>query len=78
MNHLGKRLRALRERARLRREELAARAGVSYGTVVAVESRGSEPKWETVRRLARTLADALDVSEVEVLAELIQEEVTHA
>lgn len=48
------RLRALRERAGLSVDELAARAGLARAAVYKVEA-GSDPKWTTVLKLAEAL-----------------------
>lgn len=75
MTHVGKRLRELRTRAGLKREELAVEAGVSYGVVAMIEaSSTTDPKVSTLRKLARALARRQGKREMEVLAELLEEE----
>lgn len=75
MTHVGKRLRELRTRAGLKREELAVEAGVSYGVVAMIEaSNTTDPKVSTLRKLARALARRQGKREMEVLAELLGEE----
>jgi transcriptional regulator with XRE-family HTH domain len=55
----------LREERGLTQEELASRAGTTFGTVSRVESAKSAPAWWTVRKIA----DALGVSMTELAAE---------
>lgn len=55
---LGRAVRRLREERGLTQEELASRAGTTFGTVNRLESAKSAPAWATVRAFAR----ALDVS----------------
>jgi transcriptional regulator with XRE-family HTH domain len=52
----------LREERGLTQEELASRAGTTFGTVSRVESAKSAPAWWTVRKIA----DALGVSMAEL------------
>ena len=59
---LGRAVRRLREERGLTQEELASRAGTTFGTVSRVESAKSAPAWWTVRKIA----DALGVSIAEL------------
>jgi len=67
---LGRAIRRLREDRGLTQEELASRAGTTFGTVSRLESAKSAPAWATVRALAGALevdlhglADAIDHAE---------------
>jgi len=74
LTHVGKRLRELRVRAGLKREELATAAGVGYGTIAMIEAgRVAAPKFDTIRRLARAIGEKTGKGELEVLGELIGE-----
>jgi transcriptional regulator with XRE-family HTH domain len=55
---LGRAVRRLREERGLTQEELASRAGTTFGTVSRMESAKSAPAWATVR----AVATALDVT----------------
>ena len=57
---IGEAIRLLRYRARLTRDELAPRAGVSAGAVSNYENDVSVPPAATLRRLAIVFADVLD------------------
>jgi transcriptional regulator with XRE-family HTH domain len=48
-------LKALRERSVLSREELAEGAGLNYETVRRIEAGDQEPRPKTIRALARAL-----------------------
>jgi transcriptional regulator with XRE-family HTH domain len=61
---LGRAVRRLREERGLTQEELATRAGTTFGTVSRVESAKGAPAWWTVRKLA----EALGVSMAELAA----------
>jgi transcriptional regulator with XRE-family HTH domain len=61
---LGRAVRRLREERGLTQEELASRAGTTFGTVSRVESAKSAPAWWTVRKIA----EALGVSIAELAA----------
>lgn len=61
---LGRAVRRLREERELTQEELASRAGTTFGTVSRMESAKSAPAWWTVCKIA----DALDVSLTELAA----------
>ena len=61
---LGRAVRRLREERGLTQEELAGRAGTTFGTVSRVESAKSAPAWWTVRKIA----EALGVSIAELAA----------
>jgi transcriptional regulator with XRE-family HTH domain len=61
---LGRAVRRLREERGLTQEELASRAGTTFGTVSRIESAKSAPAWWTVRKIA----DALGVSMAELAA----------
>jgi len=79
LTHVGKRLRDLRVRAGLKREELATAAGVGYGTIAMIEAgRARNPKLDTIRRLARAIGEKTGKNELEVLGELIGEGEVHA
>ncbi|MFZ2112724.1 MAG: helix-turn-helix transcriptional regulator [Solirubrobacteraceae bacterium] len=52
---LGRAVRRLREERGLTQEELASRAGTTFGTVSRVESAKSAPAWWTVRKIAEAL-----------------------
>lgn len=56
--NVGKRLRELRERARVSQRELARKSGQSTGTVSAIELEKASPSVETLKRLL----DALEVT----------------
>jgi transcriptional regulator with XRE-family HTH domain len=61
---LGRAVRRLREERGLTQEELASRAGTTFGTVSRLESAKSAPAWWTVRKVA----EALGVSIAELAA----------
>ena len=63
---LGEALRLLRRRARLSRDDLAARAGLSAGAVSNYENDVSAPPAASLRSIVRVMAMALeqDVSEL--------------
>jgi transcriptional regulator with XRE-family HTH domain len=61
---LGRAVRRLRQERGLTQEELASRAGTTFGTVSRVESAKSAPAWWTVRKIA----EALGVSIAELAA----------
>jgi transcriptional regulator with XRE-family HTH domain len=61
---LRRAVRRLREERGLTQEELASRAGTTFGTVSRVESAKSAPAWWTVRKIA----EALGVSIAELAA----------
>jgi transcriptional regulator with XRE-family HTH domain len=52
---LGRAVRQLREERGLTQEELASRAGTTFGTVNRMESAKSAPAWATVRAIAGAL-----------------------
>jgi transcriptional regulator with XRE-family HTH domain len=56
---LGRAVRRLREERGLTQEELASRAGTTFGTVSRVESAKSAPAWWTVRKIAEALGVSL-------------------
>lgn len=58
---LGEALRLLRHRTRLSRDELARAAGVSAGAISNYENDVSTPPAPTLRRVARALANLMDV-----------------
>jgi transcriptional regulator with XRE-family HTH domain len=60
---IGTQLRAARERALLTQEELAARAAVQPLTISRIETDKVEPRYSTIRKLAK----ALDVDPSELL-----------
>lgn len=55
---LGEAIRQLRNKRSLSQEDLAHAAGVTTGTISAIERGNSNPTWGTVKRIAK----ALDVS----------------
>jgi transcriptional regulator with XRE-family HTH domain len=57
-------LRRLREARGLTQEQLAHDAGITMGTLSKIETTAAAPAWATVRQIA----DALDVSLVELAA----------
>ncbi len=52
---IGTELRAARERALLTQEELAARAEVQPLTISRIETDKVEPRYSTIRKLAKAL-----------------------
>jgi transcriptional regulator with XRE-family HTH domain len=60
---IGKQLRAARERALLTQGELGARAGVQPLTISRIETDKVEPRYRTIRKIAK----ALDVDPAELL-----------
>lgn len=56
---LGRAVRRLREERGLTQEELASRAGTTFGTVSRMESAKSAPAWATVRAVATALGVTL-------------------
>jgi XRE family transcriptional regulator, regulator of sulfur utilization len=56
---LGRAVRRLREERGLTQEELASRAGTTFGTVSRMESAKSAPAWATVRAIATALGVTL-------------------
>jgi transcriptional regulator with XRE-family HTH domain len=64
---LGKAVRHLREEAKLTREDLAERAGLSVAELSRIEGGDDDPVWGDIRRVAA----GLDVS-LEELAELAE------
>ena len=52
---IGTQLRAAREQALLTQEELAARAEVQPLTISRIETDKVEPRYSTIRKLARAL-----------------------
>lgn len=48
-------LRALRERCLMTQEELASKAGVSPTTIVQIEAGRVEPRFATIKKLAKAL-----------------------
>lgn len=67
---LGEALRLLRNRARLRRDQLAAAAGVSAGAVSNYENDVSAPSAAALRRVSNSLAEHLGVDAAGLWAEL--------
>ena len=51
----GERLRQLRRERLLTQRQLAKRAGISLSTVVNLERSHTEPRFETIRRIAAAL-----------------------
>ncbi|MHB1539002.1 MAG: helix-turn-helix domain-containing protein [Solirubrobacteraceae bacterium] len=66
---LGRAVRRLREGRKLTQEELASRAGVTFGTVSRLESAKSAPAWATVRNIAAALGVPLAELSAEVEAQ---------
>lgn len=56
---LGRRIRQLRETARVTQEELSAAAGVGRITLVRIETGQQSPRYETLAALARALGRPL-------------------
>jgi transcriptional regulator with XRE-family HTH domain len=52
---IGTQLRAARERALLTQQELAARANLQPLTISRIETDKVEPRYSTIRKLARAL-----------------------
>jgi transcriptional regulator with XRE-family HTH domain len=52
---IGTQLRAARERALLTQEELGTRAGVQPLTISRIETEKVEPRYSTIRKLAKAL-----------------------
>jgi len=52
---IGTQLRAARERALLTQEELGTRAGVQPLTISRIETDKVEPRYSTIRKLAKAL-----------------------
>jgi transcriptional regulator with XRE-family HTH domain len=67
---LGEAIRQLRNKRGLSQEDLAHAAGVTTGTISAIERGNSNPTWGTVKSIAK----ALDVSvpELAKLAEKLE------
>jgi transcriptional regulator with XRE-family HTH domain len=55
MHKISTQLRAARERALLTQEELAARAEVQPLTISRIETDQVEPRYSTIRKVARAL-----------------------
>ncbi len=53
--HIGSNLRRLRERRYLTQRELATKAGLSPDTIVKLEQDRWEPRFSTIRKLAKAL-----------------------
>jgi transcriptional regulator with XRE-family HTH domain len=53
---IGTQLRATRERALLTQVELGARAGVQPLTISRIETNKVEPRYSTIRKLAKALS----------------------
>jgi transcriptional regulator with XRE-family HTH domain len=62
---IGTELRAARERALLTQEELATRANLQPLTISRIETDKVEPRYSTIRKLAK----ALDVDPTELVGE---------
>jgi len=54
------RLKALRDEKKLRREDVAARAGISYDYVRKLEIEGGQPGLDIARRMAAALGVTVD------------------
>lgn len=52
---IGTRVKHVRERALLTQEELAERAGIGLNTVNRIEKDHTEPRFGTIRKIARAL-----------------------
>jgi transcriptional regulator with XRE-family HTH domain len=65
---LGEAVRALRRRAGLSREELAARVGLDAAAISQIEAGEADPTWGDSRRIAAALGTSVDR-----LAELVEE-----
>lgn len=64
----------MREKAGLRREELAVLTGLSYQTIVNIEHGKAEPKVRSLRRIAEALAPRLGTTPNKLLITLLSEE----
>ena len=53
--HLGDRIRQLRRERLLTQEELSERSGVGVTSIIRVERGQVEPRFSTIRKLARAL-----------------------
>jgi transcriptional regulator with XRE-family HTH domain len=62
---IGTRVKHVRERALLTQEELAKRAGIGLNTLNRIEKDHTEPRFRTIRKIAR----ALDVDPKDLLPE---------
>jgi len=72
-------LKRLRDEARMTQQELAVAAGLSVTYISYIESgRSRSPSANTVRAIARALAERTGRPVADVLAELMGEEVEHA
>lgn len=58
--YFSKRLKKLRGEAKLTQKELADRIGVSRATVAGYETKGKEPSYETLLKIARVLDCSVD------------------
>jgi transcriptional regulator with XRE-family HTH domain len=58
--NLGERLRFLRDRRELSREELANKLGIAYGTYSKYELGSREPDYETIKRIASFFGVSID------------------
>ena len=63
--YIGEKLKEIRTRRLLTQEELAEKASVSAATVVNIERNNQEPRFRTIRKLAK----ALEVDPTELLGE---------
>lgn len=57
----GKRLKKLRKEAGITQKELADEIGVNRATIAGYETKGKEPSYDTLIKIARALNCSLDV-----------------
>lgn len=57
----GKRLKKLRKEAGITQKELADKIGVNRATIAGYETKGKEPSYDTLIKIARALNCSLDV-----------------
>jgi transcriptional regulator with XRE-family HTH domain len=53
--YIGEKLREVRTRRLLTQDELADKAGVSQSTIANIERDNAEPRFRTIRKLAKAL-----------------------
>ena len=63
--YIGEKLRQVRTRRLLTQDELAEKAGVSQSTIANIERDNAEPRFRTIRKLAK----ALDIEPTEFLGD---------
>lgn len=58
--NLGKKLKYLRNKQNLTQKELANKIGVRRATIAGYETKGKEPSYSTLKKLARALNCSID------------------